>query len=666
MQAIPLKRATKVDIIGPITKYLKKTQGKDIDRSVLLSLEKVQKQRDLVMTIQDYSSPNNIPDLKCYFSYLEQIEEIFPLTNNKVIDITFTWTDSFTSRKCSVPSIIYEKAAVLFNIAALYTKIAYNASNVENTTEECVVQAIDALRNAALYFSQLANEYSTRLLPMKVTGDLSSQALKTLKDVCIAQGQQMYYVKATVRNLSSAALLSLLKVASDDFNEVAEEAKKCDRYFPKPLIKHFELQSMLAAIMTFHYRGEVILKDESTIEQNAGELYCLAGAIEAGQNAVNELVRTFHLERSDENFIRFVYDLVKNDQREYYGQYRLYGGIVPNTPQLPNGVNKMELATDMQLTQIPLSFPKLAASPALTHALAIFAQERMKKQEEINKMAVDATHELQKLMCNCLLPDILTADDFSVGLPRSMESRLNAIRGDGSADGIMRSCSEIEAKYQNMNQLYQQLKPQVSYGSEYSDSMDWVRVTLGTFRSKLDELKEYSVKMNAKPLIFKDSISKLRESLPSCPNYPKNQGSSGIRNASDRAQSLLTNRRELLQSLMLSKAGEMILRGKVQGDKTALNVKTVVFEAMQPIIKDCQAIRNNLEQQSTVMKDVEVEYAQWNKSRSLTPEMKKREDALRDVNVYLNMYEEARDLCAVLNDTINVVESTLKDIQTKA
>ena len=41
-------------------------------------------------------------------------------------------------------------------------------------------------------------------------------------------------------------------------------------------------------------------------------------------------------------------------------------------------------------------------------------------------------------------------------------------------------------------ELYQQLKPQVSYGSEYSDSMDWVRVTLGTFRSKLDELKEYS------------------------------------------------------------------------------------------------------------------------------------------------------------------------------
>ena len=54
--------------------------------------------------------------------------------------------------------------------------------------------------------------------------------------------------------------------------------------------------------------------------------------------------------------------------------------------------------------------------------------------------------------------------------------------------------------------MYESLKPQVPYGSEHSDSMDWVRVTLGTFRSKLDELKEYSVKMNAKPLIFKEPM----------------------------------------------------------------------------------------------------------------------------------------------------------------
>ena len=177
-------------------------------------------------------------------------------------------------------------------------------------------------------------------------------------------------------------------------------------------------------------------------------------------------------------------------------------------------------------------------------------------------------------------------------------------------------------------ELYQQLKPQVSYGSEYSDSMDWVRVTLGTFRSKLDELKEYSVKMNAKPLIFKDSMwvrlvdttrrSKLRESLPSCPNYPKNQGSSGIRNASDRASTVADAEQGGRDDSARQGPGRQD-SVECEGRNGMESVtQTVVFEAMQPIIKDCQAIRNNLEQQSTVMKDVEVDMCGFVKSRSST------------------------------------------------
>lgn len=38
-----------------------------------------------------------------------------------------------------------------------------------------------------------------------------------------------------------------------------------------------------------------------------------------------------------------------------------------------------------------------------------------------------------------------------MGLPRSMEARLNAIRGDGSADGIMRAFDDIEAKFHDMS-----------------------------------------------------------------------------------------------------------------------------------------------------------------------------------------------------------------------
>lgn len=108
----------------------------------------------------------------------------------------------------------------------------------------------------------------------------------------------------------------------------------------------------------------------------------------------------------------------------------------------------------------------------------------------------------------------------------------------------------------------------------------------------------------------------MSQSLPQCPNYPRNQETLGIRNASDRASKLLQQRKELLQSLMLNQEGEMILRGKVQGTANALNVKvglndeiecqTIVYEAMQPMERACKAIRDNIEQQSTVEAELKV------------------------------------------------------------
>ena len=38
-----------------------------------------------------------------------------------------------------------------------------------------------------------------------------------------------------------------------------------------------------------------------------------------------------------------------------------------------------------------------------------------------------------------------------------MEARLNAIRGDGSADGIMRAFDDIEAKFHDMDALIRQM-----------------------------------------------------------------------------------------------------------------------------------------------------------------------------------------------------------------
>lgn len=108
----------------------------------------------------------------------------------------------------------------------------------------------------------------------------------------------------------------------------------------------------------------------------------------------------------------------------------------------------------------------------------------------------------------------------------------------------------------------------------------------------------------------------------------------------------------------------MILRGKVQGTTNALNVKTIVYEALQPVERACKSIRDNVEQQSSIEAELKTEYARWNNSRSITPEMAKREEALRDVNNYLNVYERASDLAAMLCVIILVLEEALEDMKT--
>ena len=90
--------------------------------------------------ITTYNGLNTISDLKCYLSYLQQIEKVFPVTGKKVpsgcslhtscIEVPWTWTDSFGRRKYTVYDIIYEEASVMYNIAALYTIAAAQQFNV--------------------------------------------------------------------------------------------------------------------------------------------------------------------------------------------------------------------------------------------------------------------------------------------------------------------------------------------------------------------------------------------------------------------------------------------------------------------------------------------------------------------------------------------------------
>ena len=102
-------------------------------------------------------------------------------------------------------------------------------------------------------------------------------------------------------------------------------------------------------------------------------------------------------------------------------------------------------------------------------------------------------------------------------------------------------------------------------------------------------------------------------------------------------------------TLMQDNSGEMMIRGSVTSDKNLLNSKAIVYRARTNLHNIEQQIRDSITNQAGIVSqlivemgrgsDLQSEYDRWNQTRTVTPEMQKREDSLRDVNESLNCYD---------------------------
>lgn len=87
----------------------------------------------------DYRSVRSLTAVR-YFKCLTAIETRFPISNEKGnVRISFPWNDAFrSSKRTSQANIHFEKAAILFNVAAV---LSQQALQVERSTAEGITQA---------------------------------------------------------------------------------------------------------------------------------------------------------------------------------------------------------------------------------------------------------------------------------------------------------------------------------------------------------------------------------------------------------------------------------------------------------------------------------------------------------------------------------------------
>ncbi|KND02105.1 uncharacterized protein SPPG_02603 [Spizellomyces punctatus DAOM BR117] len=196
-----------------------------------------------------------IERLSHYYAQLLYLEPKFPFETDE-IQMNFTWYESLVpDRKVVTNCIQYEKASVLFNIAAVYSILASAQS----------LWTPDGKRKAAAYFQKgagvlvyIRDRLCARFKPkLDRASDLNESTLTAAAELMLAQAMECFYEKANDTKASSG-VTAKIAAQTADFYEVARRAadaptELCKARFPKYWSDHIKSKTfMFTAIAHMH------------------------------------------------------------------------------------------------------------------------------------------------------------------------------------------------------------------------------------------------------------------------------------------------------------------------------------------------------------------------------------------------------------------------------
>ncbi|RRT71311.1 hypothetical protein B296_00035657 [Ensete ventricosum] len=199
MLAVQEKKTAAADLYRSLRQYIAVTYGEREAQAAEDDLDAVRQLRLDLEKPPDAAAASTGPRrdlLLSYYRALSLIEPRFPISPDRahVHSLTFTWFDAFKpSKKASQQSIHLEKAAVLFNLGAVYSQIALSADRADAAG---LRQACNAFQSAAGAFAYLKDNAAARATAAGATTvDLSVECAGMLEKLMLAQAQECFFEK---------------------------------------------------------------------------------------------------------------------------------------------------------------------------------------------------------------------------------------------------------------------------------------------------------------------------------------------------------------------------------------------------------------------------------------------------------------------------------------
>ncbi|KAG9248461.1 BRO1-like domain-containing protein [Calycina marina] len=211
MISTPLKATNEIDWIQPLKGYIRQTYGDDPERYAEECATLNRLRQDIRGAGKDSAAGRDL--LYRYYGQLELLDLRFPVDENH-IKISFTWFDAFTHKPTSQYSLAYEKASIIFNISAV---LSCHASFQTRSEDSGLKTAYHSFQASAGMFTYINENF----LHAPST-DLSRDTVKTLIQIMLAQGQEVFLEKQIADGKKVGLLAKLASQAAYLYSQAVE------------------------------------------------------------------------------------------------------------------------------------------------------------------------------------------------------------------------------------------------------------------------------------------------------------------------------------------------------------------------------------------------------------------------------------------------------------
>jgi programmed cell death 6-interacting protein len=451
---IPFRKSHSVDLSSAIKSYISKHYDQS-PAQFAEDLSAIDALREDAIHVQE-PHVSGIARLQRYAAQLQYLSGKFPID----IGVEFPWYPAIgynTTKAVLQNNIRYELANVLFNLAALYSQLAFAGNR---TTSEGLKQAAQQARDAAGIFYFLRTE----IIPdMRGTPpeDMDSATLESLERLSLAQAQESFWQKAVKDGMRDGTIARLSAQVSDYYSQAGDLAIKSDAVSTE-WIHHFQAKHHhFAAAAQFRQSRDCLEKRQygEEVARLRDSVSCVNEALKE-QRWINRTVLgdlqglktrvAEELKRAEkDNDVIYLLPVPPKSELKILERANM---VAPKPPK--EVVDGISMLGPNQPFGNPL-FEKLVPY-AVHQAASIYADRR---DRLVNQSIIDDLEamngKIRDILQSLSLPGSLQALEKPLGLPPSLISKAEELRQQDALYRIKRSMEDTTKLKTNDLAIYQ-------------------------------------------------------------------------------------------------------------------------------------------------------------------------------------------------------------------